>query len=430
MFLTEVSRRILTNNYLYVPEDEEGLTSTFFLINNFMRILPILFIVFTAVINSFSQSVIKAYLLDEETKNPISYASVSLPQITIGTITNEEGYFSLTFAEPINTIIVSHINYGKKEIILPSSNEDVIKIYLKASVINLEEVVVTSTPIPTILKSIITESQQKISNPMFLSAYYREFVKRKNKYTKYSDGLLKYFLEKKRNGKIETVAWVDDSRAVELDNEEGEKIDLNLMSPLDIRDTFNNVSFGFLESYTEDKNINNYVYELTVNNTANGSISKLHISPKKGVELPLWEVTIFYETETKLILDVESVISAYNAQFFDEINMLVVKILVTNGQKRLIFKHSEDSYYPIYSLWDFSMIVRNKNKLNDQLRFTSDANVLELLPKNAEVPNEKDRYKQKSLYKNDKPTKTEFWKDSNAIKLTKEQEEVIESISK
>lgn len=109
----------------------------------------------------FAQSnyVLQGTIYNESDHNPIEFANISIKNTPIGTTTDTLGKFKINIASEKQTvIIVSHINYDKKEIIvndsLFSSN---INIYLTPKVIQLSDVVISA--------SLYEQSLDKLTTP-------------------------------------------------------------------------------------------------------------------------------------------------------------------------------------------------------------------------------------------------------------------------
>ncbi|NCC99078.1 MAG: hypothetical protein EOL95_05150 [Bacteroidia bacterium] len=93
-----------------------------------------------------SYSILQGFVYSETDQKPIAFANISVKNTPTGTITDALGQFKISIApEKQTVIIVSHINYDKKEIIVSdslfSSN---IKIYLFPKAVQLSEVVVSA----------------------------------------------------------------------------------------------------------------------------------------------------------------------------------------------------------------------------------------------------------------------------------------------
>jgi len=134
---------------------------------------------------------VEASVFDKETEEPLPFTNVIIEGTSIGTITNEEGVFELSFNKKYanSNIIFSFIGY--KNLSLPIKkfkNPDKI-VYLESASTSLDEILVTvKSKYKELVKDAILQSTVNYSQkPMFLGAYYRELTKIDNHYTKFTD---------------------------------------------------------------------------------------------------------------------------------------------------------------------------------------------------------------------------------------------------
>jgi outer membrane receptor protein involved in Fe transport len=89
---------------------------------------------------------IKGLVFDENSQTPIEFANISIKNAATGTTTDATGRFKITIAEKKQTvIIVSHINYHKKEIAVNDSLfSGNVTIYLSPKEFQLSDVVISA----------------------------------------------------------------------------------------------------------------------------------------------------------------------------------------------------------------------------------------------------------------------------------------------
>ncbi len=131
-------------------------------------------------------------LLEEKKGRPVPYASVSVFNKPIGTITNTDGEFILKL-HPDNirdTIIISSMGYA--QIIVPAYrllDEDLF--ILKPVSIRIKEVRVTATSSKQLLKNIRNNlSKNYSSQTKLMTAFYRETVRQDGSYISVSEALM------------------------------------------------------------------------------------------------------------------------------------------------------------------------------------------------------------------------------------------------
>ena len=105
-----------------------------------------IFLALSACLNSFSQmpgkTVIKGIVVDAKTGDPLPFVSVFLKSTTIGTVTDNQGKYSIETNVPANNIVFSFIGYQTESRTISQGIEQTINISLTLSLITLDEVIV------------------------------------------------------------------------------------------------------------------------------------------------------------------------------------------------------------------------------------------------------------------------------------------------
>ncbi|WP_299901418.1 carboxypeptidase-like regulatory domain-containing protein [uncultured Aquimarina sp.] len=134
---------------------------------------------------------IEATVFDKETKDPLPFTNVLLENTSIGTITNEDGKFELTFSKKYasSSVIFSFVGYENNSIPVKKLKSPTQKIFLKSISTSLDEIVVTAK---NKYKEMINEAISLIpknyaQQPVTLETYYRELTKINDNYTKFAD---------------------------------------------------------------------------------------------------------------------------------------------------------------------------------------------------------------------------------------------------
>jgi hypothetical protein len=103
-------------------------------------------LVFSFCNNSFSQQIskttIKGSVTDSKTGDPIPFVAILLENTTVGTITNDNGYYIITTNAPAYKIRFSYLGYDTQTHIITPGKTQTINIKLVESSVNLNEVVV------------------------------------------------------------------------------------------------------------------------------------------------------------------------------------------------------------------------------------------------------------------------------------------------
>ncbi len=113
---------------------------------SFVKILVILFSIYTTSPLIASEEAIRAVIADAETREPLPYASVMVKGRQKGTVSNSEGHFvlSLEGVQPQDTLLFSYMGYETLRV-LPGSLSGKDTVFLRPATLALNEVQVFTT---------------------------------------------------------------------------------------------------------------------------------------------------------------------------------------------------------------------------------------------------------------------------------------------
>ncbi|MCQ2142138.1 MAG: carboxypeptidase-like regulatory domain-containing protein [Bacteroidales bacterium] len=129
-------------------------------------------------------------------RQQLAFASVTIKGSTLGTITNEDGYFSLKipYTENEISIVVSHVGYRSSVTTQKASEAHDLKIYLKPHFAVLSESLVLSMDAEEIVREALQMVKKNYpSTPISQCGFYRETVKKGNKYLTVSEAVIDIF---------------------------------------------------------------------------------------------------------------------------------------------------------------------------------------------------------------------------------------------
>ncbi|KAA2219957.1 carboxypeptidase-like regulatory domain-containing protein [Maribacter flavus] len=134
---------------------------------------------------------------DSETKKPLVFATLTLENTNISTITNTEGEFSLKVPDSNTSenIIVSFLGYRTKRIPMLQFKSEGNEIGMTELVTQLSEV---SLSIPKDARALVRETLKKrgenyIDNPTVMTAFYRETIKRRRQNVSLSEAVVNIY---------------------------------------------------------------------------------------------------------------------------------------------------------------------------------------------------------------------------------------------
>ena len=388
-------------------------------------------LIITSIVSLAQNTRIKGIIIDAESKLPIPYVAVGSVDYSTSTVTNIDGEFELNGSKEVNTFLVSHLNYETTKLAVTNKRQATYELTSKTNL--LDEIIVTTQPIYEIMLSYIEKSQEKLQKSLILTTYYREFVKADEDYTKYSDGILNYYLKnvKKSKADVEVV----DARAIELKEvvekvKETKEVNMDLTSFNRIQEIFDVADFNFLTKYCKEKEASKYTFEYRTSKKSNGDEYKtIILNPKEEIDENLNKITLIIDAKNEVILDVK--MEKVNDKF-KEINFLGIIIKTKILNYKIAYHYSENNYYPQYVMKDMLLgINANKKKttIDDLFRFTSDV-VVTSATTDYQTLEKKKKYQKTSLYERDEKPKANFWLNNNGVMLTKEQQEILNKVNK
>jgi len=144
---------------------------------------------------SFNQY--KGEVLDMVSKKPLVFATLSIAETNISTITNTEGEFTLKVPEGLdsNTVVVSFLGYKTKTIPLSQLSDNKNEILMEVAITELSGV---DLSVPKDAKILVKETLQKkgqnyFDNPTLMTAFYRETIKKRRKNVSLSEAVVNIY---------------------------------------------------------------------------------------------------------------------------------------------------------------------------------------------------------------------------------------------
>jgi hypothetical protein len=135
-------------------------------------------------------------ITDEETLDPLPYATLGLKNSGRGTITNNNGEFGFNIPGKLSddTLSISYLGYIRKEIPLNEIIDNNLTISMKREFISIPEIIIRNQiPQEIINKARMAIPENYGSTPAFMTGFYREGVLRRNKLQNYSEAVLQIY---------------------------------------------------------------------------------------------------------------------------------------------------------------------------------------------------------------------------------------------
>ncbi len=140
--------------------------------------------------------VIRGHIYDNENKAVIPYATVGILEENIGTITNSDGFFLLKIPDSLvgSSLVVSHLGYMSQHIPVQLLREQQVDFFLSRRIISIQEVIIRYIDPNLILEQALEQRKTNYALvPAYLTTFYREGVRKNDKYTSYSEAVFKVY---------------------------------------------------------------------------------------------------------------------------------------------------------------------------------------------------------------------------------------------
>lgn len=260
----------------------------------------------TDIIPEWKDKHIKGIIIDEESSDPLPFATIGLKNQGRGTITNITGEFGLNITpEDIgDTLFISYLGYIGREIPVSEFPGNNLSIAMQREFIPISEIVIRSQiPQEIINKMIKAISKNYGTTPALLTGFYREGVLKRTELQSYSEAVVQMYksaysgsfagdqMKVLKSRKIENINR-SDTLALRLKAGLGTCLELDGMKNL-----FDFIDFG---------NIDEYTYRITDIVTFDEDAAyAIEFEQKENVEQPLFKGIFYVNTSDYAMLQAD-----------------------------------------------------------------------------------------------------------------------------
>ena len=381
--------------------------------------LTFLFLFFSSMV--FSQSIEYAIIVkDFDTDLPIEEVTITALRTRQGFLTNKDGkaFVSLTKSSDLEFI---HSSYKTIVIKIATLNKNENVVYMEPNTQQLEEFIVTKDHPQQILKRIVENSKDKMTIPMNLKIYLREFYKRDSEIVFFNDGLINFqILGNEKN--IKTDILVEQNRAVGvLDGD----IDPNILG-YDLNNIIENYyQFKYLDEVLDNSAKKTYDFSIKTY-PSNEDYLVIKIVPFPESQGILSDFIIVYDSNKKIIVELSSYVSSERLQKYKESMFASRKVYKLEFKNT--FRLDGDVYYLANSKEVIGFEKRYKKK--DRRIEVKNHMVIKDFDKQPFEYNDKNIFKGKSLINKKTSFFTNYWDVESGFVSTSEEKAVIESLGK
>jgi len=249
---------------------------------------------------------ITGVVIDEETSEPLPFATIGLKNKGKGTVTNFNGEFGLNISSGYysDTLSVSYLGYIKREIPVKNALGSDMFISMKREFISIPEIIIRNQiPYDILSKARHAIAENYGTTPASMTAFYREGVLKKTEVQTYSAAVLQIYKSAYSGSLLGDQIKVFRSRKIENVNRSDTlaiRLKAGLSTCLDLDGVRNMFDFITLASMSD------YTYRMTDIVTYDDEAAyAIEFQQLESVDLPLFKGTIYINTVDYAILYAE-----------------------------------------------------------------------------------------------------------------------------
>jgi hypothetical protein len=245
-------------------------------------------------------------IIDNESSEPLPFATIALKNTGKGTVSNNNGDFGMKITPDLlnDTLSVSYLGYQGREIPVKKAFGNNFTISMMREFISIPEIIIKNqNPIEIINRALKSIARNYGDTPASMTGFYREGVMRKSELQTYSEAILQIYKSAYTGTLLGDQIKVYKSRKIEnTDRSDTLSIRLKagLSTCLELDGAKNN--FEFLSK----EGMNDYSYRMVDIVTYDDETAYvIEFEQHENVELPLFKGTIYINTADYGILNAE-----------------------------------------------------------------------------------------------------------------------------
>lgn len=249
---------------------------------------------------------INGKVIDDETSEPLPFATIALKNKGRGTVTNNNGTFTMKITPELmgDTLTVSYLGYMGRELAVVNAFDDKLTIRIGREFISIPEIIIRNqNPVEIINKCLKSIQHNYGDNPALMTGFYREGVLKKTELQTYSEAILRIYKSSYAPTLLNDQIKIYKSRKIENTDRKDTlaiRLKAGLSTCLELDGAKN--TFDFLSRDA----IGDYSYRMTDIVTYDDETAYvIDFEQHENVELPLFKGTIYINTVDYGILNAE-----------------------------------------------------------------------------------------------------------------------------
>jgi len=378
-------------------------------------------------------------VLDSESGNALVFATLTVNETNIGTITNSDGEFLLKVPKSLDnaTITVSYLGYDSKEIPASQLKTEGNKIQLSNSMIELSEIeLVLPADAKVLVKATLKKkSENNVNQHVLMTAFYRETIKKGRKNASLAEAIVNVYKQPYTSARKDNIELFKARKSTDYNRLDTVALKLQggPYNPLYID------LMKYPEYIFNTDMINSYRFSFAPSTTINGqSVYVVQFKQLNTVKEPLYYGKLYIDSKTLALksaiynLNVEN--KKLTSDLFVRKKPRDIQVYPTNAAYRVDYREKDGRWHYGYGNVQITFKVKRKRKLfGSTYSLTSEMAVTDW---KFNIDNEKLKNREKlkkSVVISDAASgfsDPEFWGAYNVIEPEKSIESAISKIKK
>jgi hypothetical protein len=249
---------------------------------------------------------IAGIVIDEETFEPLPFATIGLKNKGRGTVTNNNGKFGLKIGHDLvnDTLAISYLGYIRTEIPVSQAFHDNFSIPMKREFISIPEIIIKNQiPHEIIYKTIAAIHHNYSNDPVYMTGFYREGVMKKRELQNYSEAIVQIYKSSYSGSILGDQMKIYKSRKIE-NTRRSDTLAVRLKAGLSTCLELDGIRHLF--DFLSRENMPDYRYRLTdIVTYDDESAYEIEFEQREDIDQPLYKGLVYINTADFAVLHVE-----------------------------------------------------------------------------------------------------------------------------
>ncbi len=377
---------------------------------------------------------ISGIITDKKTKKALPFVSVGILNSTAGTVSNENGVYSLKIDKSYkdSTFFIAHIGYKTYLTPISETKESNYNISLLEDFISIQEVIIrTNDPIDILKQALKNKQDNYIQTPSILTAFYREGVEKRNNILNFSEAIINIYKTPYKATLYSDKVKIIKSRKI-INAEQVDTLNVKLKDGL-----YSGLELDIMKSsidFLEEINMPYYKYQTTDIVTFGDKLAYvIEFVQKENVQNSLYKGRVYIETESYAVISAEFELNLNagdrKANFVVKKNRKL-KVNTVSANYKISYRAAGKKYILNHVRADLELKMKHKKELfYTKYKTFFETVIFDIDTINPEKFERKELAKRNLVFIDNNYTYDPlFWGTSNFIKPEKSVKEALEQI--